>query len=174
MIALCNPRKDSNPFNKIILPAIICWAALSFQPVFGFDDVIVYRAGSSTWYLSLNPAPYVPGIAPVTTSASWGIPGDSSLIGDVNGDGLDDIVIVRADGAYFDWYAGHTLKTGTVTQVASAMKNQIRFYHKTVVGIADSDRGNSFKFFTEFDLCTDPDNIIQIANVFEERLFRAK
>jgi len=92
---------------------------LGFHPVFAFDDVAVYRPGSSTWYLSLNPAPYVPGVAPVTSSASWGLPGDSPLIGDVNGDGLDDVVVVRADGDSFSWFAGHTLKAGSATQIGS-------------------------------------------------------
>ena len=118
MVILYNLSKNSNLFNKVMLSAIICWTVFGCQAVFGFDDNIVYRPDSNWWFLSQNPGPYVSGIAPVTSSAGWGSSGDSPLIGDVNGDGLDDIIVTRADGTY-DWYAGHTLNVGGLGQIGS-------------------------------------------------------
>ncbi|RKX22845.1 MAG: hypothetical protein DRP45_11065 [Candidatus Zixiibacteriota bacterium] len=47
-----------------------------------------------------------------TTSAAWGITSDDALMGDVNGDGVDDIVAVRISGAHFGWYGGHSTVDG--------------------------------------------------------------
>jgi len=111
-------NKNSSLFYKVILPAIICYALCSYQPVLAFDDIIVYRPGNSWWYLSHNPAPYVPGVAPVTSSTNWGNPGNSPLIGDVNGDKLDDIVVTSAATTY-NWSAGHTLSVSSLGQIGS-------------------------------------------------------
>ncbi|MBC8487619.1 MAG: hypothetical protein H8D45_16435 [Bacteroidetes bacterium] len=44
--------------------------------------------------------------------------------------------------------------------VARAMKNQLRLYHKTIVGIVDLDKKNNPPFFNEFELVDNPDDII--------------
>jgi len=49
---------------------------------------------------------------------------------------------------------------GPVTKLKKTMKNQLRYYHKTVVGVVDYDKGNSLDFFKDFEICTEPDNII--------------
>ena len=49
---------------------------------------------------------------------------------------------------------------GAVSQLERMMKKQLKFYHKIIVGIVDYDKGRSLKFFKEFDLCAEPDNII--------------
>lgn len=72
------------------------------------DDNIVFRPVGSGWFLSHNPVPYVAGTAPVTSQASFGLAGDAPLVGDVDGDGLDDIVVTRPAGA-FSWFASHTV-----------------------------------------------------------------
>lgn len=86
-----------------------------------YDDNIVYRPGSGYWYLAHNPGspdmyPALPAQATVTSSAGWGIANvDAPLVGDVNGDGFDDIVAVRgvfAGSTTYGWYAGHSINAG--------------------------------------------------------------
>ena len=79
-----------------------------------YDDNIVYRADGN-WFLAENPGPYVPGTAPVTSTASWGgSVGDAPMVGDVNGDGVDDVLVTRAAGGNYSWFAGHTDATGQI------------------------------------------------------------
>ncbi|RKX22844.1 MAG: hypothetical protein DRP45_11060, partial [Candidatus Zixiibacteriota bacterium] len=94
-------------------------AAALVAPAFAvtYDDNIVYRAGGS-WFLSENPQPYVAGTAPVTSTTGWGIAGDVPMVGDVNGDGQDDIVVTRDAGNY-GWYAGHTTSLAGVAVIGS-------------------------------------------------------
>lgn len=50
---------------------------------------------------------------------------------------------------------------GSVSQLERKMNEDLnKNYHKTIVGIADFDKGKSLEFFNEFELCADPDNII--------------
>ena len=50
---------------------------------------------------------------------------------------------------------------GSVSQLERKMNEDLnKNYHKTIVGIADFDKGKSLEFFKEFDLCAEPDNII--------------
>jgi len=91
-----------------------------------FDDNIVFRPGGAMWHLAANPGTpnYYPPLgtpATVTSSAQWGIAGDAPIIGDVDADGFDDVVITRPGGNY-GWYAGHTLDTGGgVAQIGSQL-----------------------------------------------------
>lgn len=81
-----------------------------------FDDNIAFQPGDATWSLSHNPgAPdlYIapPALAPVTGGPTqFGLPNSSDvpLLGDVNGDGMDDIAIVRPGAQNFTWFAGLT------------------------------------------------------------------
>ncbi len=79
-----------------------------------YDDNIVYRADGN-WYLAENPGSYVAGTAPVTSTASWGgAAGDAPMVGDVNGDGVDDVLVTRDVGGNYSWFAGHTDATGQI------------------------------------------------------------
>ncbi|MCD4794382.1 MAG: hypothetical protein K8R54_14190 [Bacteroidales bacterium] len=50
---------------------------------------------------------------------------------------------------------------GSVSQLERKMNKELdKNYHKTIVGIADFDKGKSLEFFNEFELCSDPDNIL--------------
>ena len=51
-------------------------------------------------------------------------------------------------------------KTGSVTQLQSSMKKQLKYYHKRIIGLIDYDKGKSLNFFQDFELCDNPDNII--------------
>ena len=84
-----------------------------------FDDNIFFRPGDGTWSLSHNPGTpdfYVaqPAFAPVTEGpVAFGAANSSDvpLLGDVDGNGLDDLVILRPGAANFDWFALHTRDT---------------------------------------------------------------
>ncbi len=51
-------------------------------------------------------------------------------------------------------------RTGSVSQLEKAMKKQLRYFHKIIIGIVDFDKGKSLKFFNEFENCNNPDNIL--------------
>jgi len=79
------------------------------------DDIAVFRAPGQMWYGSHSqPDPfYYPAgtAAPVTTSTQWGMPGALPLVGDVTGDGLDEVVVLQdvdEDGVY-EWRAIQTV-----------------------------------------------------------------
>jgi hypothetical protein len=84
-----------------------------------FDDNIFFRPGDASWSLSHNPgAPdfYVapPAFAPVTAGpVAFGVANSSDvpMLGDVDGNGLDDIVIIRPGAPNFTWFAGLTKDT---------------------------------------------------------------
>lgn len=74
------------------------------------DDIVVFKPSAGQWpgsHTTAAPPDYLNGT--VTTQAdAFGTSADKPLIGDVNGDGLDDLVVVRPV-ANFNWYASHTL-----------------------------------------------------------------
>ena len=93
----------------------------------GIDDAIVVRAGTvpvngplaaMTWYISYGPFPAQNGspgaFADVDATAIYAFNGDTPIVGDWDGDGVDDLGLVSqqpsADG-YFQWYK-HSYKTG--------------------------------------------------------------
>ena len=81
------------------------------------DDMIVYRS-DNWWYMhETEPAPnYLAAagwggnvIPSVDSQAWWGLAGDAPMVGDVNGDGISDILVTRDNGiGNYAWYAGHT------------------------------------------------------------------
>ncbi len=86
-----------------------------------YDDVVVYR-GSGSWYMSHNPGPsdYYQttglGAAPVTSQVlGYGAAGATAMVGDINGDGIDDVVAAQgAGGVNQQFYAAHSILSGTV------------------------------------------------------------
>lgn len=115
------------PIHRIItaITLLITLAVADRASADAFDDVVVFRPAGSSWFLSHNrggPGFYKSntlGPAPVTSGpAQWGLAGDAPLVGDVNGDGFDDIVAVR-DGGNFSWFAGHTLDNSGVGAIGS-------------------------------------------------------
>jgi len=84
-----------------------------------FDDNVIFRPGDAAWSVSHNPGLpdlYVapPALAPVTGGpVVFGVANSSDIpmLGDVDGNGLDDIVILRPGATNFTWFAGHTLDT---------------------------------------------------------------
>jgi len=111
------------------------------------DDMVLYRLG--TWFMHLTePAPNyldpdgVGGTpASVDSTASWGLSTDAPLIGDVNGDGIDDLVVTRDEGNY-GWYAGHTDAAGQIGSQAFPGADS------TAVGFG-TVAGNSGNFLTD-------------------------
>ncbi|MEA3340943.1 MAG: VCBS repeat-containing protein, partial [Chloroflexota bacterium] len=72
-------------------------------------DIAVFRPSSGQWFGSHTDPSQGHLSGTVTTQAGplggWEA---TPLVGDVNGDGLDDIVVVEAGGDNFNWTAGHT------------------------------------------------------------------
>ncbi|RKX44508.1 MAG: hypothetical protein DRP64_06405 [Verrucomicrobia bacterium] len=72
------------------------------------EDAVVFKPSTGVWQGSHNqPTPdYITG-ATTSESSAFGTSGDTPLVGDVDGDGLDDIVTVHPAGNY-NWSASHT------------------------------------------------------------------
>jgi len=79
------------------------------------DDLVLYRpngaqAGMGDWFASYTkPAPiYLDGVAD-TTQEAFGQTSSIPLLGDVNGDGIDDLVVADDDGSgNWTWAAAHS------------------------------------------------------------------
>ena len=73
------------------------------------QDIAVYRPSSGQWFGAHNgSAPEYVTSATTTVSPPFGTVTTKPLLGDVNGDGLDDMVRVDISGGNFQWTAGHT------------------------------------------------------------------
>ena len=71
------------------------------------DDIALYRPAGSWFYSQTQPSPtFLNGV--VTSSlGGFGAPGAVPLLGDVDGNGVDDVVVIQGSpGA--SWYAAHS------------------------------------------------------------------
>jgi hypothetical protein len=104
--------------SAIAILALVSFACVRQAGALVFDDNVIFRPGDATWSLSHNPgtpdfylAP--PAFAPVTSGPIlFGVANSSDIpmLGDVDGNGLDDVVILRP-GDNFSWFAAHTKDT---------------------------------------------------------------
>jgi len=105
--------------STIALTTLVVFACTSQARAVVFDDNVFFRPGDATWSLSHNPGTpdfYVapPAIAPVSSGpAAFGVANSSDIpmLGDVDGNGLDDLVILRPGVQNFSWFAAHTADT---------------------------------------------------------------
>ena len=108
--------KKKRTIGGIAVVALLMIAPVA--PALTADDIIVYRPGTTFWYASysvpgsgFNDDGVTPPPAPVDTSLSaFGWPtGVTPLVGDVNGDGFDDMVVVQDVGSNeWQWVAAHS------------------------------------------------------------------
>lgn len=104
--------------SAIAILTLVSFACVRQAGALVFDDNVIFRPGDATWSLSHNPgtpdfylAP--PAFAPVTSGPIlFGVANSSDIpmLGDVDGNGLDDVVILRP-GDNFSWFAAHTKDT---------------------------------------------------------------
>lgn len=114
------------------------------------DDMVLFR--TNAWFYSESqPAPAylddpdgagfnVP--ATVTSSAAFGLAGDAPLVGDVDGDGMDDILVTRGAATY-SWFASHTTDGGGYGQLNTAVGSQL--------GVFGSVAGNAGNFLADIN-----------------------
>lgn len=80
----------------------------------GYQDIAVWRAaGSVDWFISLTTASGI-GTGTAHTTGDFGFAGDTPMVGDVNGDGRDDAIIIRPSGDDLTWIAGFADETGFI------------------------------------------------------------
>lgn len=114
--------------KKVVLLGFILLANVA---VFAAPDALVgFRPSYGTWYGShTQPTPvYLNGLT--TTSIGWGwalgAPNQVAMLGDVNGDGIDDIAFAQDNGAgLYNFIAGHSTVSGGVGSFSSATTSSI-------------------------------------------------
>lgn len=84
----------------------------------GNKDICVFRPANGWWFVSLSGS--ANGIGengnPAGTPGAFGLDGDIPLVGDINGDGRDDAIIVRDDASHMlYWQAAYADANGLVT-----------------------------------------------------------
>lgn len=100
--------------KRIVFFIIIAASTVSVVYAYTQDDIMVWSSANSEFYMShTKDAPtYIDGVADSTSG--WGTAGDfSPLVGDVDGDGVDDIAVLRNNGSRINWYAAHSAVTGS-------------------------------------------------------------
>jgi len=107
------------------------------------DDMVLYRGGS--WFVHeteaapnyLTSAGASAGVSSVDSTGTHGLGTDIPLVGDVNGDGIDDVVIVRDVACKHDYIANHSaapLAGQTVGQVVSGTTSTTAQFGGSVAG----------------------------------------
>ncbi|RKX44510.1 MAG: hypothetical protein DRP64_06415, partial [Verrucomicrobia bacterium] len=78
----------------------------------GFTDVAVYRTSSATeWFINKSTASGLGGGGTIL-GHDFGFGTDIPFVGDVNGDGRDDAILMRANGNSLSWIAGYSDANG--------------------------------------------------------------
>jgi len=95
--------------KKTLLVLMMATVTLSAFAVFTQDDVIVFRAGA--WYCDYSVLGGFGDGAVDTQLIGFGDALATPLVGDVNGDGIADLVIVTNAGN-FNWVAAHSVNDG--------------------------------------------------------------
>ena len=122
-------------------------------PVSDADDMVLYRSGS--WFMHetepapnyLDPDGAAGDPASVDSTAGWGgYVGDLPMVGDVNGDGIDDIVINREEGVNYRWLAGHTINTNGIQIGSQAFPS-----HDSTALLGDTNSISGNRFLADVD-----------------------
>jgi len=96
--------------KKKILMSLAVMAIITLSAsAFSQDDVIVFRAGA--WYCDYSVLGSFGDGAVDTSLIGFGTGADLPLVGDVNGDGIADMVTVTPAGNY-NWNAAHSVNDG--------------------------------------------------------------
>ena len=125
--------------KKTLLVLMMATVTLSAFAVFSQDDVIVFRAGA--WYCDYS---VLGGFGDGTLDTSligFGTGADTPLVGDVNGDGIADLVTVTAAGNY-NWAAAHSVNDGFGKGLMSTSTTSAVSGFGTVAG-SDGKSGSS-------------------------------
>jgi len=97
--------------KKTLLVLMMVTVALTAVAV--QDDAILYR-GAGSWFGNYS----VPGGFGVdatvdTTLIGFGLAGATPLVGDINGDGIGDVVVAQVSGGGYQWVAAHSVNDGS-------------------------------------------------------------
>jgi len=82
----------------------------------GADDTILF---SGSWLANYNTASTGFGALPGDDGLVWGTATDKPLVGDINGDGVQDVVLARSAPGGFTWYGGHGVDVGGISKMSA-------------------------------------------------------
>ncbi len=92
----------------VLMMVIVAFSAVAVQ-----DDAILYR-GAGSWFGNYSvPDGFGADATVDTTLTGFGLAGATPLVGDINGDGIGDVVVVQVAGGGYQWVAAHSVNDGS-------------------------------------------------------------
>jgi hypothetical protein len=103
-------EKRSNKMKKTLV-VLMTLAGVGTAMAYTQDDIVRWNPSNGWWDLqhAESTSPQLDGTS--DSWVNWGAAGDVPLVGDVNGDGIDDVAVVRP-GSEGNWYAAHSVDAG--------------------------------------------------------------
>jgi len=87
------------------------------------DDIIMYR-GAGSWFGELSGVGgFGDGTTVDDTLGGFGNPGATAMVGDINGDGIDDMVVAQNNAGGYQWVAAHSTAVGMSSAATSINGN---------------------------------------------------
>ena len=122
--------------GTIEVAALLMMAVVPFASAITQDDIILYR-GAGSWYGEQSGAAgFGDGTVVDASLTGFGLAGATAMVGDINGDGVDDVVVAQNNAGGYQWVAAHSTTDGSGNVVMSSATTSINNNFGTVDGNA--------------------------------------
>jgi hypothetical protein len=134
--------KRRNKMKKRTIGAVagiaLLMAVVPFASAITQDDIILYR-GAGSWFGEQSGAGgFGDGTVVDTSLTGFGNTGATAMVGDINGDGVDDVVVAQDSSGGYQWVAAHSTTDGSGNVVMSSATTSFNGNF----GLVDGNAGN--------------------------------